>query len=166
VENGSQEEGAAMSRAADHLRAKGIEFEEISHASAFTTLDEARALGIEADGVAKTLLLETATGLTIAVIGGDRRLDMHLLEQAAGDAHTRLATEEEIQRAYPDMELGCLPPLPSMLGTTGYVDPGVTAHETIVFADGTRTGSIKATTADVLSDEPVTVAPIARLGRD
>jgi Ala-tRNA(Pro) deacylase len=155
-----------MSRAADHLRAKGVELEEISHGSAFTTLDEARALGIEADGVAKTLLLQTAAGPAIAVIGGDRRLDMHHLEHATGDKHARLATEEEIAQAFPDMELGCLPPLPSMLGLTGYVDPGVTAHETIVFAAGTRTESIKAKTSDVLEGEPLTVSPIVRQGKE
>jgi len=149
-----------MSRTTDHLRAKGVEFETIAHPSAFTTLAEAKALGIDADGVAKTLLLETASGPALAVIGGDRKLDLHRIEQIAGDKHARLATETEIETAYADIELGCLPPLPSMLDAPAFVDPEVMAHDTIVFAAGSRTESVKARTADVFRDEKITVEKI------
>jgi Ala-tRNA(Pro) deacylase len=150
-----------MSRTTEYLERRGVEFETIAHASAFTTLDEAKALGVEADGVAKTLLLETVSGPALAVLCGDRRLDLQRVERLTGDKQARLAKESEIQADFGDFELGCLPPLPSLLGVPALVDREVMAHETIVFAAGTRTESVKAKTADLFREGQVTVDEIA-----
>jgi hypothetical protein len=57
---------------------------------------------------------------------------MDLVEQITGDKHARLAKEDEIRDAYPDIQLGCLPPLPSILGVSALVDPAAMQQETIV----------------------------------
>lgn len=151
-----------MSLVTEYLERKGVPFETISHEKAFTTLDEARALGIEADAVVKTLLLDTAAGHALAVIPGDRRLDMRLVEEVTGDKHAHLATEQEIERDLPGIELGSLPPLGGLLKMHAYVDPEVLRHETIVFAAGTQTESVKARAEDVFRDEPITVAKLTK----
>jgi Ala-tRNA(Pro) deacylase len=151
-----------MSLATEYLQGKGVPFEVVPHEKAFTSIDEARALGIEADEVVKTLLLDTAAGHVLAVIPGDRRLDMKLVEEVVGDKHAHLATEQEIERDLPGIELGSLPPLAGMLKAHAYVDPDVTKHETVVFAAGTQTESIKARTEDLFRDEMVTVAKITK----
>ena len=43
------------------------------------------------------------------------------------------------------------------------VDPEVMRHETLVFAAGTQTESVKVQSADLFRNEPVTVAPLTRL---
>lgn len=151
-----------MSLTTDHLSTRGVAFEVIPHEKAFTSIDEARALGIEADEVVKTLLLDTVAGHVLAVIPGDRRLDMKLVEEVVGDRHAHLATEQEISRDLPDLELGSLPPLGSLLKAHAYVDPEVMRHETIVFAAGTQTESVKARTEDLFRDEPITIAKITK----
>ena len=151
-----------MSLTTDHLSTRGIAFEVTSHEKAFTSIDEARALGIEADEVVKTLLLDTAAGHVLAVIPGDRRLDMKLVEEVVGDKHAHLATEQEISRDLPDLELGSLPPLGGLVRAHAYVDPEVMRHETVVFAAGSQTESIKARTEDVFRDEAVTVAKLTK----
>ena len=151
-----------MSLVTEYLERKGVPFEAISHEKTYTTIDEARALGIEADAVVKTLLLDTASGHVLAVIPGDRRLDMRLVEDVVGDKHAHLATEQEIERDLPGIELGSLPPLGGLLKMHAYVDPEVLQHETIVFAAGTQTESIKARSEDVFRDEPITVAKLTR----
>ena len=115
----------------------------IPHDKAFTSIDEARALGIEADAVVKTLLIDTA-GHVLAVVPGTGDLDMRLLEGVVGDKHAHLATEQEIERDLPGLELGSLPPLGGLLKVRAYVDPGVLEHETIVFAGGVQIESIRA----------------------
>ncbi len=149
-----------MTLTTEYLEGRGVPFEVIPHEKAFTSIDEAKALGIEADVVVKTLLLDTAEGHALAVIPGDRRLDMKLVEQVVGDRHAHLATEQEIERDVPEIELGSLPPLGGLLRAHVYVDPDVMRHDTIVFAGGVQTESIRARTEDVFRDEAVTVAKL------
>lgn len=151
-----------MSLVTEYLERKGVPFEAISHEKTYTTIDEARALGIEADEVVKTLLLDTSSGHALAVIPGDRRLDMRLVEDVVGDKHAHLATEQEIERDLPGIELGSLPPLGGLLKMHAYVDPEVLRHETIVFAAGTQTESVRARSEDVFRDEPITVAKLTK----
>ncbi len=151
-----------MSLTTEYLTRKGVPFETVPHESAFTTIDEARALGIEADEVVKTLLLDTPEGHVLAVVPGDRRLDMKLVEQAVGARRAHLASEAEIEREHPDFELGCLPPIGSLLGVATYVDPDVMRHEIVVFAAGSRTESVKMRTEDLFKGERVVVAPLTR----
>jgi Ala-tRNA(Pro) deacylase len=151
-----------MSVTTEFLRRRGVPFETISHEKAFTSIDEARALGIAADQVIKTLLLDTPSGHVLTVVPGDRRLDMKLVERAVGVRRAHLASEAEIEREYPDFELGCLPPIGSLLEAPEYVDSDVMRHTTVVFAAGSQTESVKIGTADLFDPEKVTVAPLTR----
>ena len=149
-----------MSAVTDHLGKRGVPFEVITHERSFTSIDEARALGISADEVIKSVLLETRSGRVLAVLPASRRLGKREMEAAVGAKHVRFATEEELERDYPDQELGALPPLGSLLGVPTLVDPEVMGHETVVFAAGKRTESVRIRTEDLFRDEPVTVVPL------
>ena len=149
-----------MSAVTDHLGKRGVPFEVIPHERSFTSIDEARALGISADEVIKSVLLETRSGRLLAVLPASRRLGKHEMEAAVGAKHVRFATEDELEREYPDQELGALPPLGSLLGVPTLVDPEVMGHETVVFAAGKRTESVRIRTEDLFRDEPVTVVPL------
>jgi Ala-tRNA(Pro) deacylase len=151
-----------MSAVTDHLERRGVSFELISHAETYTSIDEARALGIAADEVVKTIALDTASGHELVVVPASRRLDMKLVQKAVGDKHARLASEQELERDFAGCELGALPPLGSLLSAPTYVDPEVMEHETIVFAAGSRTESVKTLTSDLFRDEQVTIVPLTR----
>jgi Ala-tRNA(Pro) deacylase len=97
------------------------------------------------------------------VIPGSRRLDISAAERAVGAKHVRMATEGEIEKDFPTYELGAVPPLGSLVGVPTYVDPEVMRHDTLVFAGGTQTESIKVRSEDLFRNEPVTVAPLTRL---
>ncbi|MEX2421724.1 MAG: YbaK/EbsC family protein [Actinomycetota bacterium] len=147
----------------DQLTKWGVPYEVIQHEQAYTSTDEALALGISAGEVVKTIVLDTGSGHALAVIPGSRRLDIRAVERALGAKHVRMATEDEIERDFPGYELGAMPPLGSLVGAPTYVDPEVMRHDTLVFAAGTQTESIKVRTEDLFGNEPVTVAPITRL---
>jgi Ala-tRNA(Pro) deacylase len=156
----------AISVVTDLLTKLGVPYEVIPHEQAFTSIDEALALGISADEVVKTIVMDTPSGHALAVIPGSRRLDISAAETALGTEHVRLATEEEIEKDFPGYELGALPPLGSLYGAPTYVDPEVMQHDTVVFAAGTQTESVKVRTEDLLRNEPVTTAPLTRLPAD
>ncbi len=155
-----------MSTVTDQLTKWGVPYELIPHEQAFTSTDEALALGISADEVVKTIVLDTGSGHALAVIPGSCRLDIRAAKRAVGAKHVRLATEEEIEKDFPGYERGALPPLGSLHGAPTYVDPEVMQHDTVVFAAGTQTESVKVRTEDLFRNEPVTTAPLTRLSAD
>jgi Ala-tRNA(Pro) deacylase len=152
----------AMSAIQAFLEQRGVPFESLSHPRAFTSISEARALGIPADEVLKTVVLDAGEGHVLAVVPGGRRLDMRLVHDAIGDSHAALASEQELQRDFPEYELGAFPPLGELIGAPVYVDPEVLEHDMVVFAAGTCTESIKARSRDLFPQGSVTVAPITR----
>ncbi len=154
-----------MSVVTEHLEQRGVAFEVIRHAQTLTTADEADVIGIAPSEVVKTLVLATASGHALAVVPAARRLDMKLAQQATGDKHARLASEEELARDFPDHELGAVPPLGSLLAAAVYVDPEVMDHETVVFAAGSHTESVKARSDDLFQGTSVTVVPLSRRDR-
>ena len=151
-----------MMQVTEHLQTHGVPFEPIAHPQAYTSIDEARALGIEASEVVKTVAMRVAGGYALMAIPATCRLDMHLVQAAVGDRHVRLATEEELLRDFPGFELGALPPLGSLLGAPLYVDQQVLQHETVVFAAGSQTESVQLKTADLLQHEPATALLLIR----
>lgn len=147
-----------MSLIGEHLERRGVVFEALTHARTYSTLDEARALGIAADAVLKTVVLRTAAGHALAVVPASRRPNMRLTRRATGDSHVRLATEDELQQHFPGFELGAVPPLGSLLGVPVFVDPDVIDHDRVVFAAGSQTESVLVRTEDLFAGEdPVVV---------
>jgi Ala-tRNA(Pro) deacylase len=154
--------GAVMSLVTDYLTERGVELEVVPHRRAFTSLQEARAVGVAADEVVKTVALWTGGKYALAVVPASRRLDLRLVREALEDPAARLATEAELVADFPGYELGALPPLGSLLGVPLLVDPAVLDHEVVVFAAGTEVESVQAVTAALFRDEPVAVLPLTR----
>jgi len=151
-----------MTHVTEHLQTRGVPFEAIAHPQAYTSIAEARALGIDAGEVLKTVAVRVAGGYALMAVPATCRLDMRLVRAAAGDRHVRLATEQELRRDFPGIELGALPPLGSLLGAPLYVDQELLQHETVVFAAGSQTESVQLKTADLLQHEQVTALPLIK----
>jgi Ala-tRNA(Pro) deacylase len=151
-----------MTQVTEHLETRGVPFEPIAHQQAYTSIAEARALGIDVSEVLKTVAMRVAGGYALMAVPAACRLDMHLVQAAVGDRHARLATEAELRRDFPGIELGALPPLGSLLGAPVYLDQEMLQHETVVFAAGSQTESVRLRTADLLQHEQVTTLPLSR----
>jgi Ala-tRNA(Pro) deacylase len=151
-----------MSVVTEHLERGGSVFEVIPHRQAYTSVDEARALGIEISEVLKTLAVRTGSGYALMVIPASRRLDLHLVRDALGDNRARLATEEELGRDFPDYELGTLPPLGALLHVQVYVDPEVLGHDTVTFAAGTQTESVRMQTQELFGTGGITTVSMVK----
>ena len=159
-----------MSLVTDYLTERGVGFGVVPHRRAVTSLQEARAVGVAADQVLKTVALWTEGKYVLAVVPASRRLEPRLVRDALEDSAARLATEAELVADFPGYELGALPPLGSLLGVPLLVDPEVLDHEVVVFAAGTETESVRVAAGELFRDEPVGVLPLTRheerAGRD
>jgi Ala-tRNA(Pro) deacylase len=151
-----------MSVVTEHLEQLGSAFELIPHRQAYTSIDEARALGIDAGESLKTLAVRTGPGYALVVIPASRRLDLHLVREALGDNHARLASEEELGRDFPGYQLGALSPLGALLGSQVDVAPEVLEHDMVVFAAGSQTESVRMRTRELFGGEQVTTVPLVK----
>ena len=148
---------------ADHLL--------IPHAHTERALDEAAALDLPPDEVAKTIVLQiTVRGdLTIgttwarAVLPAGERLDIHKLREFFGESRdVRLATEPELAEVYPEFELGAVPPLGGREGDVVLVDPLLAAKEYVAFEAGTHDQSVRMKTEELIDLTQATVIDVCQ----
>jgi Ala-tRNA(Pro) deacylase len=140
-------------------------YELIRHERTERAVDEAAAVGIAPDEVAKTVVLATGGGYVRAVVSASDRLDLHkaraLLE--GGKKTCRLATEAELVAAYPTFELGAVPPFGGPGGDRVVVDNRVAERESVVLEAGSHAESVKIKTVDLLT---ITKAEVANIHAD
>src|SRR5215469_3390809 len=77
-----QKGGGVMTRVTEHLKTHGVPYAPITHQQAYTSIAEARALGIDASEVLKTVAVRGAGGYALMAIPATCRLDMHLVQAA------------------------------------------------------------------------------------
>src|SRR3989442_1236825 len=122
--------GGVMTQVTEHLKSHGVPFAPIAHQQTYTSIAEARTLGVDASEVLKTVAMRVAGGYALMAVPATCRLDMHLVQAAVSDRHVRLATEQELLRDFPGIELGALPPLGAQLRAPLYVDRDELHHDT------------------------------------
>jgi Ala-tRNA(Pro) deacylase len=140
---------AARSLAHELLRKK-IPFVLIPHARTDSALAEADALHVDPREVAKTIVLTTSEAFVLAVLPASRRIDLHKLRELLDDSHVALASEETLAGAYPDFELGALPPVKPRPGDRVLVDRRLCENEFVLFEAGTHDESVRLKTSDLL----------------
>jgi Ala-tRNA(Pro) deacylase len=90
------------------------------------------------------------------------RADLNKAAVALGAREVRLAHEEEFAAAFPDCEVGAMPPFGNLYDLPVYVDNALAEDETIIFSAGTHTDTISMKYADFERLVKPTVAAFAR----
>src|SRR5213595_1281005 len=90
----------------------GVDFDVLEHAHTERATDEAAALGIAPEEVAKTLVLVAPNGNVRAVLAASERIDLHKVAATlgVGGKKIHLASEENLASNYPGFALGAVPP--------------------------------------------------------
>lgn len=133
-----------------YLDKHGVKYEALSHSQVFSSVEEAKALGIDAEEIAKTLAINIKDRRALAVLPGAHKLDTKKLRQAMNSSHARLMTEEEMAKDFPEYDVGALPPLGELFDIPVYVDKHLLDFETVIFAGGTHTDSVKIKTKELV----------------
>jgi Ala-tRNA(Pro) deacylase len=132
------------------LERASVAYELVSHPRTTTARAEARVLGVDPAEVAKTVVLTTPSGFVRAVVPASARLDLAKAKAHLGTDVVRLATEEVLAGAYPDFELGAVPPLAGAAGDRVLVDRTLCERDSVVLEAGTHEQSVRLATADLL----------------
>jgi Ala-tRNA(Pro) deacylase len=134
----------------DELERASVAYELIDHARTTTASAEARVLGVAPHEVAKTVVLTTPDGFVRAVLPASDRLDLGKLRGILGTKDVELATEAVLAGAYPEFELGAVPPLTGGDGDRVLVDRRVCENEWVVLEAGTHEQSLRLRTSDLV----------------
>ena len=120
-----------------------VHCEIVEHEDTFAAATEAKVAGLDPHETAKTVILHDRSGFSAAVIPASERLDLHKTRALLGGTrHLRLATEDEIERAFPDFDAGALPPFPALLVTPEVLDRRLLEHERILCSGGDHRHSV------------------------
>jgi Ala-tRNA(Pro) deacylase len=156
-------EPPAPDRLVEHLREAGCEFEVLRHRRTLTAAAEAHALGVVEQEVAKTVVVRDEQGRHVrAVVPASRRLDLDKVALATGTRTVTLLSETDLISAYPQFELGAVPPFGGPGGDTVVVDWRVADADLVILEAGVHDTSLRLAAHELLRICDAEVADIAR----
>jgi len=128
-----------------------IEYEVLEHQPVYAADDEAQSVGEPLQFAAKTLALHDRGGWRVAVLPSNQRLDLDRARRLLGaTSHLRLATEDEMASAFPQFDVGALPPVGPMLPLPEVVDVRLLYKDHVVFSGGDHRHAIRLDPRDLV----------------
>jgi Ala-tRNA(Pro) deacylase len=155
------------------LDAIGAPYEVLPHPRTTSAVAEARALGLPAREVAKTVVLVASHGCVRAVVPANARVSVSRVRRVLQDDSVRLAREDELRTHYREYELGAVPPLGGTRAELAILDTSLISRATIVIEAGAHDTSLRlsprdlvhacgAWIADIRAEEPAHHVPQPR----
>jgi Ala-tRNA(Pro) deacylase len=151
---------AGLAAVTAFLERQGVPYQVVEHERTETAGAEARAAGVPAADVAKTIVLREDEGLRLAVIPASERLDIHKLKQALASSGLRLVTEQEMADELDQFEVGAVPPFGSMFDALELVDERLLEHDRILCSGGDHEHALLVDPRDVVRAGGARVADI------
>jgi Ala-tRNA(Pro) deacylase len=139
----------------------GIDFDVLEHPHTERATDEAAALGLGPEEVAKTLVLVASSGNVRAVLAASERIDLHKVAATLGVSSKKvhLASEDNLAHDYSDFELGAVPPFGGREDHV-LVDERLAARDSVVVGAGSHDRSVRLKTTDLVRLTKAQVADI------
>src|SRR4029450_7428647 len=141
----------------------GTDFDVLEHAHTERAADEAAALGIRREEVAKTLFLVPSSGNVRAVLAASERIDLRKVAAmlGLGGKKVHLASEDDLARDCPDFELGGVPPFGGRKELV-FVEERLAGRDSVVVEAGSHDRSVRLKVADLVRLTEAQVADICK----
>ncbi len=121
-----------------YLVQHNVDVDVREHEEAFTAQRVAASGDIPGWGFAKVVIVVADGALRMLVLPAPERVDLDVVALTLGVRDVRLAKESEFAGAFPDCELGAMPPFGNLYGIPVIADTTLAAHERIAFEAGTH----------------------------
>lgn len=125
------------------LKRERIPYTWFQHKLSYTAQEEAAISHIQGHSWAKVVICIADELPVEAVLPAHYKVDLEQLRALAGVTFLRLATEEELARLYPDLEVGAMPPFGAIWGRRVFVERCLVGEPEMVFNAGTHTDAIR-----------------------
>jgi len=147
-----------------YLKGEGIRYELIEHEPVTSATAEARVAQRPPDQVAKTVVLHDGSAYVVVAIPASNHLDLHKLRELLGATRQlRLASEAEIARDFPTLEIGAVPPFGPIMPAAEVIDSALVRQRQILCPAGDHRHSVLVDPHDVVR---VTAAKIADISEE
>ena len=120
------------------LDSRGVRYISIRHSMAFTAAEVAASAHVKGRDFAKTVIVRMDGTMVMILLPASRRIELHDLRELLGTDHIRLATEAEFTGAFPDCEVGAMPPFGNLYEMPVYVAACLAEEQEIAFNAGTH----------------------------
>jgi Ala-tRNA(Pro) deacylase len=130
------------------LTARGVSFEELQHSDAFTAQELAQHEHFSGHRVAKVVVAMADDRPVELILPASRRVDLERVRHILQANKVRLATEAEMEGAFPDTELGAIPALPHWPNIPVIMDKSLEVKGDILFQAGTHHDAVRLRFAD------------------
>jgi Ala-tRNA(Pro) deacylase len=131
-----------------YLRGQHVPFSVHHHPPAYTAQQLAQVEHVPGRMVAKVVIACVDDELVMLCLPATCRVDHLKLMHMLGTDNVRLARESDFARAFPDCEVGAMPPFGNLYGMPVYVDRSLTEDERIVFQACRHTDTVEMSYAD------------------
>lgn len=135
-------------RLKEFLDANNVPYTVMTHKAAYTAQETAAAQDVTGWKVAKTVVCKCDGDYYLIVLQAPVMVDMKRLKEALGCKEAELATESEMEKLFPGVELGAESPFGNLYGMPVYVDKGLTEIDEMVFNAGSHTETMRMQYAD------------------
>ena len=105
--------------------------------------------GAELRSGAKAMLVKGKSGLVLAVLAADRKVDWKLLAPLVGGKGARFASDDELREAT-GLTKGAVPPFGRLFGLRTIYDRSLLDVETVNFNAGSHTDSVSMAREDMI----------------
>ncbi|MGZ4598320.1 MAG: Cys-tRNA(Pro) deacylase [Oryzihumus sp.] len=162
---GKAKQGSTGTPATVALTRAGVAFEARSYehdpAAPSYGLEAAQALGVPAERVFKTLLVQGESGLAVGIVPVDRQLDLKAVAAALGAKKVAMADPAAAERST-GYVVGGISPIGQKRALPTVLDDSALAHVTVLVSGGRRGLDLELAPADLVTVTGATTAPIAR----
>jgi Ala-tRNA(Pro) deacylase len=115
-----------------------VRYTKINHSHAFTAQEVAQASHVPGHEMAKTVMVLLDGKLAMAVLPASFNVDLDHLRELTKARKVQLATESQFQRAFPDCEVGAMPPFGNLWNIPVYAASALKNNQRIAFNAGTH----------------------------
>lgn len=129
----------------EFLIGRNAEFTESWHPRAATALAEANKDHTRPGELIKTVLVHLRDSFALVAMPADCRIDWTALGRLAGTTDLQLATESEIDRLFPALEVGAIPPLGPLFNLPVFMDRRLAGCDKVAFNAGSHSNTIHMT---------------------
>jgi Ala-tRNA(Pro) deacylase len=127
----------------EFLDSRDIRYVSIRHSPAFTAQEVAASAHVSGRDFAKTVIVMVDGQMAMVVLPAGRRIVLSDLRELLEKPNLRLASELEFREAFPDCELGAMPPFGNLYGMPVYIASALAEEDEIAFNAGSHTEVIQ-----------------------
>jgi Ala-tRNA(Pro) deacylase len=132
------------------LKEKGVKFTRMKHPVAFTAQEIAAEQHVPGRMMVKTVVVKADEQFYLAVLPAIYSVDFAKLKKILGAKSVTLATEAEMEKLFPDAEVGAEAPFGEPYGLKTVVDEHLVDSDEIVFQAGDHASTVQIGCEDYL----------------